>query len=194
MQNRRSLRPWHAALIFGLLGLLAACGGDDAAQGTENPGADVLDNADIDADEGDTRSAAGGGSIRAGAIAWPFEGDVCFSDGSFLQVSGSGTRADGVPFFAEIVVNDDEDSDGDGTPDPSGSVILRFGTDSDDDAADGEADYEATLLVAGTIEVREFEYELVDGYVTGTGEITDFNGVETEFGEYVALEFEGGCG
>ena len=203
MTTRTGPRRIGRAAAAALLVSLAACGGGETEIGGSasagDTGQTVLENSGTDQEASDVvedAAPAGRGTIEIAGIPYDYEAEACFESRSFLQVSGPGVTADGVPFYGSISVNEDEDVDEDGTPDPSGTVTLEFGTDSAFGGADDAlASYEATLLIVGDqIDIREFDYELdASGNISGSGTITDFHGVETEFGEYVDFAFSGGC-
>ena len=221
MTTRTGSRRIGRAAAAALLVSLAACGGGETQNGGSasagDTGQTVLEDSGADPagddmvedaapagndaeqsidDDQSGQPAAGRGTIEIASIPYDYEAEACFESRSFLQVSGPGVTADGVPFYGSISVNEDEDVDEDGTPDPSGTVTLEFGTDSAFGGADDAlASYEATLLVVGDqIDLREFDYELdASGNISGSGTITDFHGVETEFGAYVDFKFSGGC-
>lgn len=221
MRTRTGSRTIGRAAAAALVVSLTACGGSDTDNGgaadAGDPGQTVSEDSGVEPEADDLgddpaqaesdaeqeadddqsgQPAAGRGTIEIAGVPYDFEADACFETGSFLQISGPGVSADGVAFYGSISVNEDEDVDEDGTPDPSGTVTLEFGTDSAFGGADDAmASYEATLLVVGDqIDVREFDYELDgSGNISGSGTITDYHGVETEFGEPVALTFSGGC-
>lgn len=221
MRTRTGSRTIGRASAAVLLVSLTACGGSEADNGGDadagDPGTTVSENSGIDPEADDlgedaaqagddaeqdtdedqpSQPAAGRGMIEIAGTPYDFEAEACFESGSFLQISGPGVSADGVLFYGSIDVNEDEDYDEDGTPDPSGTVTLEFGTDSAFGGADDAmASYEATLLIVGDqIDIREFDYDLDgSGNISGSGTITDYNGVETEFNEYVDLKFSGGC-
>ncbi len=197
LTSLRSLVALLASLTVAACGNSADVTDDGVGQsdaGDTSQGSDE-GNDGQDEQEVPSGSVVGAGSVVINGNIWNFEADTCFSQGSFLQVSGAGRRVGGAPFYATISVNSEEDYNEDGIPDPTGEVTVEFGTDSArDGAADGEASYVATVLLVGDdLSVEEFEWELDGDYVTGAGQITDQNGVETDYGEYVTMEFAGGC-
>lgn len=189
------------ALVIGLSGCGSSGPIEDAAPAADlvAPIDDSAEEADQDEeiDEDSAPSGGGGaGSIVIDGTVFDFIADLCFSEPDFLQISGPGVGADGVPFYGSISVNTNEDYDDDGVNDAAADVTLRLGAESGFDRSDGDmASYSASVVDSPTFSFAEFEYERAgDGQVNGSGEITDTNYVATASGEYVALEFSGGCG
>lgn len=189
-----------AALVIGMSGCGSSASVDDSAPAdeavvaTETSADDGGQDEDSDSDS-EPLGSAGAGSILIGGTEYAFTADVCFSESDFLQVSGPGTREDGVPFYGSISVNTNEDYDDDGVLDVAADVTLEFGIDSAfAQAPDDMASYTASLLETDALAFADFEYELTeDRQVSGSGEITDSNYVDSPSGEYVPFEFSGGC-
>lgn len=169
----------------------------DVQTSAEEASEPIADDA-VEQDEGSDPAPLGGGgagTIVIDGVTHDFNADVCFSEPDFLQVSGAGVADDGVPFYASISINTNEDYDDDGSLDTAADVTVEFGAETAfDRVPDDMASYSASTLESASFEFAEFEFEIgADGKATGSGEITDTNGIGTAYGTYVPLEFSGGC-
>lgn len=193
-------RAIAVALVIGMSGCGSSApadesgAADESAVTTKAPSEEGAPDQDSDSDPAPL-GGGGAGSIVIGGISYSFTADVCFSEPDFLQVSGPGVRADGVPFYGSISVNTNEDYDDDDVLDVAADVTLEFGADSAfAQTPDDMPSYTASLFETGSFEFADFEYELTeDGQVSGSGEISDSNYVDSPSGEYVPFEFSGGC-
>lgn len=192
--QRESGRPGpsrrRSVVLLAMLAALVAAGcgtsgsdgvaTDDVDPASQAP--DVAEDAPVDDVESAISSGGGTGSVTIDGTEYAFTSDYCIGMAKSFESIGAGEVAGGT-FTVEITVDDSSlDVDGDGTPDKTGNVSLTVGAE--------EAIYRSTVLVSGSSDVQEFTFELADGSVTGSGQVTDAMG-STQKSEF---EFTAACG
>lgn len=173
--------------------------GDAGGAGTNDEAQESLDDAgvDLDLDEleetvGNFSTGEGGGTVTIDGVAYTFESTaVCIVQGDDFVAEGLGQDPDGNPAWVSINASRD-DFDGDGEAGPYIDVYVEPGRvelfgEGPDDAPDFAASYFDGFG-------EEITYELNDGRITGSGPISDFNGVAIPFGETGEMTFEAFCG
>lgn len=198
----------RVAAAFLCATLVAACGGsdddaggaddagstDEAQDGSAEPGADS-DVDEVGESSNESATDAGSGVVTIDGADYAFEAIACFASANILSTSGPGTTPDGEAAWIDVSYSFEEDFDSDGETDLSVSVAVEVGkTDRFESAPDGLPDWSAERLDSATLSFGEDLESSYDGSsISGSGSITDNNGVALTFGETVPMTFSASC-
>lgn len=192
----------------------------DADTGVDNDSGDDVDSIDdiVDLDELEDQlsnfsTGEGGGTITIDGVAYTFEAEVCIAGpvafGSFIA-EGAGTTPDGEPFYGDISLDRTERADMEDFVDeavletmfPDGAEVLEDVSISVavgqggmfEDAPADQPNWDASTVLGEGMFGVSVDYQLDGTTFSGSGQISDLNGVAAPFGDTVPFEFTASCG
>lgn len=190
-------RTLSLLIAFGMLA--ASCGGADEPTISQENLEGFLEAAS-------TGSATG--IINVLGVDYIFNSGTCFVDSTGFDASGPGETADGVPFWGSVSSSIETREGMEEAGLPQANIDAFFGgkdsletltvsvelgkADRFSSGEDGMADLSIDLIDAGSS--NAVSYRIEGGKLSGSGQISDWNGVLIPFGETAAASFSATCG
>lgn len=177
-------------------------GDDESGAGSNDEAQDALDDAGVDMDLDELEetvkgfsSGEGGGVVTINGEAYTFEATgVCLVQGTDFVAEGLGSAPDGTPVWVSINHTMD-DFDGDGEEGASIDVFVEVGkTELFGSGADDQPNWSASYYEGFGDDSRAISAELSGTTISGSGPISDYNGIAIPFGETAEMTFEANCG
>ena len=201
------------SLFVVLVMAAASCGGSDpvstsaAGDGTDQSDdlADAQENLE-ELLESDVFGSATG-IVNVLGVEYIFDTGTCFADATSFDASGPGQTADGVPFWASVSSSIETRQGMEEAGLPQANIDAFFGdkdslqtlsvevelgkSDRFSSGEDGMADFSLDLFDASNSDQASFRIE--GNRLSGSGQISDWNGVLIPFGETAAVDFTSSC-
>ena len=179
-----------------------SAGDDGSGAGSNDEAQETLDDLGVDMDLDELEetvkgfsSGEGGGVVTINGEAYAFEATgVCLVQGTDFVAEGLGAAPDGTPAWVSIN-HTFEDFDDDGTETMSVDVFVEVGkTELFGSGADDQPSWAASYYEGFGDDSRAITAELSGTSISGSGPISDYNGIAIPFGETAEMTFEANCG